>query len=456
MAQGESSYRVLGLAPGATWEQIKQAYRRLAKQWHPDRVGKDPERQREAVARLQAINAAYEYFKSQARPVVEATPPSPTVPRVAVDRADPRAYYDWGRAALERGDAEAAIAFFSAALHLQPDYLEVYQARAFVYEQRGFTHRAAADFRRVAELQAQATTPPSPPPRAAQGWRQEHTLQVGSAVTAVAFHPQQPLVGIGFRDGTVAVWNWAGRPLHQVREHQGAVQAVLWQGQQWLSLGQDGTVKRWRLSGSPALATLTGHQGRVLSGVLSHDGTRLAIGGSDRTVQLWHLAPWQRQEVVRGYGAEVIALTAAPTASLFASGGLEPHIRIRDFRTGKLKRSLRSNGGVLCLAYSANGQFLAAGGCNAIAQRWSLVGSDPPQQLLGHGLPITAIAFSPDNHYLVTGSADRTIRLWSVDSGEPLATLTGHADGISALHVASPHTLYSASGDGTLYCWQQA
>lgn len=47
-------YRTLGLVPGASLDDVKRAYRRLAKQYHPDAAGPD------AVARFLAIQGAYE------------------------------------------------------------------------------------------------------------------------------------------------------------------------------------------------------------------------------------------------------------------------------------------------------------------------------------------------------------------------------------------------------------
>ena len=38
----DSCLRVLGLAPGASAQEIKAAYRDLAKVWHPDRFAHDP------------------------------------------------------------------------------------------------------------------------------------------------------------------------------------------------------------------------------------------------------------------------------------------------------------------------------------------------------------------------------------------------------------------------------
>jgi curved DNA-binding protein CbpA len=51
----ERHYRVLGLVPGADLAQVKNAYRRLAKRWHPDRCTGD----RRAPARFQKISEAY-------------------------------------------------------------------------------------------------------------------------------------------------------------------------------------------------------------------------------------------------------------------------------------------------------------------------------------------------------------------------------------------------------------
>ena len=53
-------YSVLGVSPGSSDEEIKTAYRRLAKQYHPDLHPNDPT----AAARMNEINAAYEQIKS--------------------------------------------------------------------------------------------------------------------------------------------------------------------------------------------------------------------------------------------------------------------------------------------------------------------------------------------------------------------------------------------------------
>ena len=56
----DDPYKVLGVSPNASDEEIKQAYRRLAKQYHPDRNPGD----QEAAKKMQQINAAYEQIKN--------------------------------------------------------------------------------------------------------------------------------------------------------------------------------------------------------------------------------------------------------------------------------------------------------------------------------------------------------------------------------------------------------
>jgi len=56
----DDPYKVLGLGPDATDEDVKRAYRRLAKKYHPDLNPGD----QEAARRMQEVNAAYEQIKN--------------------------------------------------------------------------------------------------------------------------------------------------------------------------------------------------------------------------------------------------------------------------------------------------------------------------------------------------------------------------------------------------------
>ena len=56
----EDPYKILGVSPDASDEEIKKAYRALAKKYHPDRNPNDAE----AAKKMQQVNAAYEQIKN--------------------------------------------------------------------------------------------------------------------------------------------------------------------------------------------------------------------------------------------------------------------------------------------------------------------------------------------------------------------------------------------------------
>lgn len=56
----QDPYKVLGVSPGASDEEIKKAYRDLTKKYHPDLNPNDPN----AAAKMNEINAAYDQIKN--------------------------------------------------------------------------------------------------------------------------------------------------------------------------------------------------------------------------------------------------------------------------------------------------------------------------------------------------------------------------------------------------------
>lgn len=53
------AYAIIGVPRGASRRELKKQYKRLVRQWHPDRWHNDPAGQAEAAVRMRAINDAY-------------------------------------------------------------------------------------------------------------------------------------------------------------------------------------------------------------------------------------------------------------------------------------------------------------------------------------------------------------------------------------------------------------
>ena len=54
------AFERLGLPYGTPWEEVKKTYRRLMREWHPDKHGESPEAEAQATRRTQEITSAYE------------------------------------------------------------------------------------------------------------------------------------------------------------------------------------------------------------------------------------------------------------------------------------------------------------------------------------------------------------------------------------------------------------
>jgi DnaJ-like protein len=82
MDEISESYRILEVHTDASLEEVKRAYRELARVWHPDRFGNDVRLQQKAQEKLKQINLAYEQICGRGtheprRPTTSTTGPIP-------------------------------------------------------------------------------------------------------------------------------------------------------------------------------------------------------------------------------------------------------------------------------------------------------------------------------------------------------------------------------------------
>ena len=73
-------YAILGVQPGAPPEQVKRAYRRLMKRWHPDLFPRHSEQRRKAEGRAKQINEAYARLRADKPRSHPRTGRAPTPP----------------------------------------------------------------------------------------------------------------------------------------------------------------------------------------------------------------------------------------------------------------------------------------------------------------------------------------------------------------------------------------
>lgn len=125
---------VLGLGPGATKQQVDQAYRDLVKVWHPDRFESDPSLRLKATEKLRELNAAYDGLRRWGIPPPDPspnaraqTPPTPVYERPATSETpSSRSGRPWiFRAALVATAIIIGILLFYGMRRVTPTYIVV-------------------------------------------------------------------------------------------------------------------------------------------------------------------------------------------------------------------------------------------------------------------------------------------------------------------------------------------
>ncbi len=218
----------------------------------------------------------------------------------------------------------------------------------------------------------------------------------------------------------------------------------------------DGTVQLWdAVSGAPK-ATLTGHTGAVTSVAYSPDGATLATGSRDSTVWLRDAVSGAPKATLTGHTGYVNSVAYSPDGTTLASGSDDSTVRLWDAVSGAPKATLTGHtDAVRSVAYSPDGATLATRSGDHTVRLWDAVSGAPKATLTGHGNSVTSVAYSPDGATLATGSRDGTVRLWDAVSGTPKATLTGHTGYVySVAYSPDGATLATAGGrDGTVWLW---
>lgn len=341
-----------------------------------------------------------------------------------------------------------------------------------------------------------------------------HTRRVGS----VAFSPDGKLLASGGDDGLVKLWDVAsGRGLTTLTNpsigHQDPIYdqvtevafspdgqqlaAYQWDALLLWSLGSGQIAQHWYDVASKALSpdwktlasvnmtngmelftavtlwdTTRGKNLQVLPDsqnvetvAFSADGKRLALEGLDNTIKLW--------DTVSGRVVQTLTTTSligpfvefSPNGRLLATlAAPAGELRVWDIASGRVLLSLKSTPEVSGVAFSPDGQTLAAGSWEDIVNLWDIVSGQVRLTLPGHrdyaGL-LLSVAFSPDGKWIAAGEPEGYLTLWDAASGQELqvfrsgvwAEIESLAFSPDSQIVASAESSDSSDAPGQVKLW---
>lgn len=497
-------YQILGLKPDTSPDEVKKAYRQLAKIWHPDRFHNNDQEQKQAEAKFKEIAEAYEILKDY---IPGSSSPSSfsstSTTGIKVKRTSPEMLYQRGVEFAEKEKYQEAIEEFTQAIRCDETFIKAYQYRGFILDKLGYKQRAEADLRKATELkygkppesttqtrssvnnpkksgtdQYTAPKPPSEktnPTKSATSTKSSPSSQAvendskwkpifisnNASVTCISINKIGNLLASGHQDNSIYLWDLNLRKhIGTFRGHSDVIRSLIFQKDDLgLISGSDDKTIRSRnldLSNSQIFGSSNvRHTGKVTALVLSSDGKVLVSGSADKTVKIWFLESKSDPYTLTGFAAPITSLGITPNDEFFAIGSFENNIRIRRLEDGKIIRSINVGSGVSSLCFSPDGKLLAIGGFNHLIKLWNIETGEEFCTFSGHEELISSIQFSPDGKQLISSSGDSTIKIWQIENQELLETLRGHANAITSMVITNDgKTIISGSADKRIGIWR--
>jgi WD40 repeat protein len=196
--------------------------------------------------------------------------------------------------------------------------------------------------------------------------------------------------------GTVwAVAPLPGKDIATLKGHERRIVGASFSpdGKRIVTASEDRTVRIWDAGTGTEQAVLRGHEQTLRSVAFSPDGQRVVTASDDQTARIWNLAPgWEYAKVLRGYQGKVNGVTFNPDGRRLLTASEDKTARVWDSATGR---------GVAVLKGRVSLDKLP------VAEKLS------PDELLG---PVRSATFSPDGSRILTVSEDDMLGL--VDSGQ--------------------------------------
>ena len=128
----------------------------------------------------------------------------------------------------------------------------------------------------------------------------------------------------------------------------------------------------------------------------------------------------------------VSSLSFSPGSNMLAAGSWDNKVSVyelsnspmMDAPTAMPRAQTALDGPVMCTSFSADGQYVFAGGCDKTVRMWQLANAGAPAATIGqHDAPVKHVFAVSEMSLVASGGWDRTVRFWDTRQPTPAAVL---------------------------------
>lgn len=257
-----------------------------------------------------------------------------------------------------------------------------------------------------------------------------------------------------------------------LKGHKKNVTCVCWdqKSQKLVSASADGSIRVWDINKETSIEINSGHTDRVSCLALNRDGTFLASGGQfNKKICIHNMIDNTLIKTLEAHES-VLCLCFHPEKPILAVGGSDKSIQLWNIDNFQLISKLEGHSGsILSLDFSSDGNFLVSGSSDKTVRLWNFTemntnkvstanhpnAASIASKVLGgrSTASVEKVAFSPIENVVAYGGGGNQVHIYDIEKNE-IKTLDGPKHRVRTIVFSqNGKNIFSAGQDCTIHAW---